>query len=88
MEEAALGGHPTARYNLACVEGNRGRIERAARHWIIAAAQGLDGSIEILMNEFRSGTVSKDDLASALRAHKAAKDATKSPQRDEAEGRM
>ena len=84
-EQAAIGGHPVARHNLACVEGNRGRMDRAVRHWIIAAAQGLDGSIEILMNEFRNGTVSKEDLASALRAHKAAIDATKSPQRDEAD---
>ena len=37
------------------------------------------------MNQFRIGQISKDDLAVALRAHKAAKDAIKSPQREAAE---
>lgn len=51
------------------------------KHWIIAAAQGFDLSIKVLMDEFRNGLVSKDDLATALRAHHAAADAMKSPQR-------
>ena len=55
------------------------------RHLIIAATQGHDDSIKPLMDEFRSGIVSKDDLAAALRAHQAAVDATKSPQREAAE---
>ena len=57
------------------------------KHWIIAATQGHDFSIKKLMDEFRSGRgiVSKDDLAAALRAHQAAVDATKSPQREAAE---
>ena len=88
LEEAAIGGNPTARYNLGNHEWNNDNSDRAVRHWIIAAAQGHDESIKELMNEFESGVVSKEDLASALRAHKGAKDSTKSPQRDEAEGRM
>ena len=57
------------------------------KHWIIAASQGHDKSIKTLMDEFRSGSgiVSKEDLAAALRAHQAAVDATKSPQREAAE---
>eukprot|EP00985_Skeletonema_marinoi_P006183 scaffold2689_cov70-Skeletonema_marinoi.AAC.6 len=85
LEEAAIGGHPTARYNLGCHEWNNGNTERAVKHWIIAATQGHDDSIKPLMDEFRSGIVSKDDLAAALRAHQAAVDATKSPQREVAE---
>jgi len=85
LEEAAIGGHPTARYNLGCHEWNNGNTERAVKHWIIAATQGHDDSIKALMDEFRSGIVSKDDLAAALRAHQAAVDATKSPQREVAE---
>jgi len=34
------------------------------------------------MVAFKAGFVSKDDLAAALRAHQAAEDATKSPQRE------
>ena len=38
-----------------------------------------------MTNLFKEGGVSRDDLAAALRAHHAAVDATKSPQREEAE---
>ena len=30
LEEAAIGGHPGARYNIGCVEWNNRRVERAA----------------------------------------------------------
>jgi len=85
LEEAAIGGHPDARYNLGIGEWNNGKTERAVKHFIIAAAQGEDYSIKMLMEEFKSGVVSKDDLAAALRAQQAAVDATKSPQREAAE---
>ena len=82
MEEAAIGGHPDARHALGIQEWNKnGNIERAVKHWIIAATQGDDKSMKELMAQFRNGYVSKDDLTTTLRAHKAAVDATKSPQR-------
>eukprot|EP00985_Skeletonema_marinoi_P012778 scaffold6259_cov75-Skeletonema_marinoi.AAC.6 len=84
LEEAAIGGHPTARYNLGCHEWNNDNEERAVTHYIIAATQGNDDSIKALMGAFKGGFVSKDDLAAALRAHQAAVDATKSPQREAA----
>jgi len=92
MEEAAIGGHPIARHNLGCIECNldgqeeaHGNIERAKKHLIIAAVQGYDLSMKLLLAMFKQGLVSKDDLAATLRAHQAAVDATKSPQRDAAE---
>ena len=85
LEEAAIGGHPTARHNLAYLECRHGNVERAVKHWIIAATQGQDDSMKSLMIEFREGNVEKDVLAGALRAHKAAVDAMKSTQRREAE---
>ncbi len=84
LEEAAISGHPTARHNLGVYEMNYGTIERALKHWIIAARQGQDDSIKVLMNGFKNGLVEKDDLSAALRAHQAAVDATKSPQREAA----
>jgi predicted RNA-binding protein associated with RNAse of E/G family len=54
------------------------------KHLVIAASLGDDDSIKLLMKAFRSGLVSKDDLASALRAHQAAVEETKSPQREAA----
>ena len=85
LEEAAIGGHPTARWNLGCHENNNGNAERAVKHLRIAATQGDDDSMKALMSFFRIGRVSKEDLAATLRAKKAAVDATKSPQRKEAE---
>eukprot|EP00985_Skeletonema_marinoi_P012279 scaffold5896_cov119-Skeletonema_marinoi.AAC.2 len=85
LEEAAIGGHPDARHNLGCIEEDDYNIVRAVKHWIIAATQGHDSSIEALMSAFKGGEVRKDVLAAALRAHKTAVDATKSPQRDAAE---
>eukprot|EP00984_Skeletonema_dohrnii_P023733 scaffold12819_cov104-Skeletonema_dohrnii-CCMP3373.AAC.2 len=85
LEEAAIGGHPNARFNLGCKEEGSGNIERAVKHFTIAANLGDALSIKALMDRFKVGFVSKDDLAAALRAHKAAVDATKSPQREAAE---
>ena len=85
LEEAAIGGHPLARHNLGCNEYDNANIARAVKHWIIAATQGNDGSIKALMEKFKRGLVEKDVLATTLRAHKAAVDATKSPQRTASE---
>ena len=86
-EKAAILGHPLARYNLGCDERKYGNMDRAVKHWIIAANQGEDNSLECLKNLYRKGDglVSKEMFASALRAHQAAVDATKSPQRKETE---
>jgi tetratricopeptide (TPR) repeat protein len=84
-EEAAIGGHPFARYHLGNHEGRSGRIERAIKHWIIAANLGDDGAIKVLRNVYTQGRISKENFAASLRAHQAAVDGTKSPQREEAE---
>ena len=84
LEEAAIGGHPDARFNLGHFEESNGEIERAVKHWIIAANLGCDDSIQELKECYKDGSVSKDDFAAALRAHHAAVNATKSPQREAA----
>ena len=82
IEAASIIGHPHARHFLACLEERSGNTEAAVKHWVIAAAQGQVLSMKVLKDEFRKGIVSKDDLATALRAHHAAVNAMKSPQRD------
>ena len=82
---AAIHGHAVARYNLGLQQESAGNIESAVKHWIIAASQGEDDAIKALMDAFKHGQVKKEDLAAALRAHKVAVDATKSPQRKAAE---
>ena len=82
LEEASILGHPDARRQLAVNEGRKDRFERAAKHFIIAANLGHDESIQTLKEFYRGGAISNEDFAAALRAHKAAVDATKSPQRE------
>jgi len=89
LEVAAIGGHPRAigcnEVALAFQEDSDSILNRAVKHWIIAAKLGDDDSIVRLKEGFKDGFVSKEEFASALRGHQAAVDATKSPQREEAE---
>ena len=84
IEQAAIEGHPDARYNLGCMEKNYGRMDRAAKHWIIAAKLGHDNALGNVKVLYKAGDVSKEDFATVLRGHHAAIQATKSPQREEA----
>ncbi len=85
LEEASIGGNAIARNDLGCLENDNGRHERAMKHFIIAAKQGYDQSLETLKDAYRKGLMSKDNFAAALRGHQDAVDATKSLQRDSAE---
>ena len=85
LEEAAIGGHAYARYNLGCHEERNGEMVRAVKHWIINANLGDDWSIQTLKDCYKDGKISKEDFAATLRAHHAAVKAMKSPQREAAE---
>ncbi len=84
-EKAAIEGHPHCRHILAVIEEENGNIERAAKHFIIAANLGLKESMKELWGHYSQGNITKEDLAATLRTHQAAIDATKSAQRDAAE---
>ena len=84
LEKAAIGGHPMARYNLACCEEDNGNHDRAMKHYIIAANLGDEDALDAVKHGFAHGYVSKEDFEAALRGHQAAVDATKSAQRDKA----
>ena len=79
LEEAAIAGHPSARYDLGIIDPH---VDRAVKHFIIAANLGCNDSIQQLKRGYSVGAVSKEDFAAALRAQHAAVDATKSPQRE------
>ncbi len=81
-EKAAIGGHPIARHNLACIEGENGNLEKAVKHLIIAAKLGHEGSMKKLWKRYSAGNITKEDLDATLRTHQAAIDETKSEQRD------
>jgi len=84
LEEAAIGGHPEARYNLAGKEGRNDLIERSMKHYIICANLGHDMALKVLKESYKWRDVTKADFAGALRGHQAAVDARKSPQREAA----
>ena len=67
--QAADGGHPRARYELGGYENKTDNVERAVKHWIIAATQGQNDLIKLLMDAFNDGVVEKEVLAAAMRAH-------------------
>jgi hypothetical protein len=83
-EQAAIGGHPSARVLLASHVMENDRFEIAAKHYIIAAKLGHDDSLDMIKEFFIGGIVSKEDYAAALRGYQAAVDATKSAEREKA----
>ena len=88
LEEAAIRGHVIARFNLGGYEYENKNLDRAVKHWIIAANHGDDQSMKLLRDLYADGFVKKEDLEAAFRAHRAAVLAMKSPERDivEADG--
>ena len=68
-----------------CPSGVRARnMDRALKHFMIAAGSGITDSLEIIKQMFINGDATKDDYAKALQAYQAYLVEIKSPQRDEA----
>ena len=84
-EKAAIGGHPKARHMLGCVEKENGNVERAVKHFIIAANLGFEDSMKVLWGHYSKGNITKEELEVTLRSHKDAIDTMKSPEREAAE---
>jgi TPR repeat protein len=84
-EMSAIGGDPSARFNLGNHEERSGRDDRAVKHWIISAKLGHIRSMEALWEHYKLGNITKQDLEATLRTHQAALDAMKSPQREAAQ---
>jgi len=55
------------------------------KHLLIAANLGYEDSMKMLWKHYSCGHITKEDLDDTLRTHKAAIDATKNFQREEAE---
>ena len=83
LEEAAIAGHLDARHYLGNKEVGRSRMDRAAKHFIIAAKLGYEKSLKKVKSLYEAGHVSKDDFSAALRGYQAAVAAMESPQREE-----
>ena len=69
FELAAIGGNVYARGNLGGIEQNRGNLDRAIKHWTIAAGCGLVGAVNCIQKLYEDGLATKDDYLKALRAY-------------------
>ena len=85
LELAAMAGHEMARYSLGINEYNDGNMNRAMRHFMIAARAGYDEPLKRVGDGYKWGIVTKEEYESTLRAHKDSQDEMKSEQRSTAE---
>ena len=83
-ELAATESREMARHNLGMSEGRAGNIDRALKHFMIAAGFGDNDSLENIKQMYKDGKATKDDYTNALRSYQAYLVDIKSPQRDEA----
>ena len=74
-ELSAMMGSTQARNNLGVMEAegrdgsyDRAYIERAMKHFILAARAGYEASLGIVKEGFKEGMVTKDEFANTLRA--------------------
>ena len=81
-EEGARRGNLQCMNFLAKPAFLSGNLEESARHLTMAACSGNDNAMEMLMHLYRKKLLSKEDLATTLRAHKAAIDNLKSEARE------
>ena len=73
-EIAAMGGNERARFWLGKYEWIMGNTSRSMKHFMIAAKCGHNKSLKMVELGYRQGQVTKDDYASALRAHQRSRD--------------
>lgn len=81
---AAMGGHINARFNLGVIEGHAGNVDRAVKHWKIAARAGHEDSLDAVKEGFMNAAVTKEEYANTLRAYQKSQDDMKSDERDKA----
>ena len=84
FELGAIGGDAFARHILGILEGRAGNIERALKHFMIAAGSGYNNSLKMIQRMYKNGHATKDDYANALRAYQAYLKEIKSDDRDKA----
>jgi len=83
-ELAAIGGGVQSRHNLGIMEKKTGNMERALRHFIIAAEGGFVKSLQNIKSLYSYGHATKEDYTKALRSYQTHMDEIKSKQRDAA----
>jgi len=83
-ELGAMGGDTIARNKLGVGEARSGNMDRALKHFLIAARDGDSNSLAAIKELYKLGLATKDDYTEALRSYQAYLNEIKSDQRDEA----
>ena len=83
---AAIGGHEGARLNLGSMDYNDDNIDRAMKHYIIAAKSGMNEALKEVREGYKDGHVTKDKYANTLRAFQVSVNEMKSVERDRVMG--
>ena len=81
---AAMAGNVISRYNLGNSEVRAGNMNRALKHYMIAAGDGDSDALKAIQMLYTNGHATKEDYAKALRAYQAYLAEIKSTQRDKA----
>jgi len=84
FELSAIAGNEVARNNLGVCERKAGNIDRAIKHYTIAAEGGEAESVKNIQNLFLNGYATKEDYTKALFAYQSYLREIRSAQRDEA----
>ena len=84
-EKGAIMGSIHARANIGTIEERAGNIQRAYKHYMIAARAGDTICLDQVTEGYKDGLVTKDDYAEVLRAYQKSRDETRSRVRDAAE---
>lgn len=83
LELAAIKGNEGARFNLANTWKYYGQMERAMKHYMIAARGGFDECLKEVGEGYKAGYITKDEYASTLRTYQHSIDEMKSEDRTE-----
>ena len=68
-EAAAMAGDEVARSNLGCMEAQSGNMERAVKHWTIAASAGEYNAMHNLLIAFNQVSTSRATIDTTLAAY-------------------
>jgi len=71
-------------WEISAIRGRLGNMDRALKHFMISASDGLSGSLEAIKQLFIDGHATKEDYTKALQLYQAYLDEIKSDQRDDA----
>ena len=84
LKLAAIGGDEVARHKLGVQEARLGNMDRAMKHFMIAARSGYDDALKEIGEGYKAGHLTKDEYASTLRAHQSIRNEMKSEERTRA----